>query len=53
MNGFSQISGLMHVDDAYLDHIYGTISASGLDSMGNATVINGTFMAPSCGSFKP
>ena len=52
MNGFSMIAGIMHIDDAYLDHINGTINASGQDSTGTAMSISGTFKAPSCGTFK-
>ncbi len=48
----SMISGLATISDAYHDHIYGSIAASGTDSGGNAKAINATFMAPACGTFK-
>ena len=51
-NGFSMVSGLASITDAYLDHINGSISASGTDSGGNAKAINATFTAPACGTFK-
>jgi hypothetical protein len=50
--GFIGIHGILHVDDAYLDHINGSIDGAGKDTMDNPMAMTASFMAPACGSFK-